>query len=335
MRRRFLVLLAGIVLLAGTALLLVRGGEEAGFRVQGTELLAPDGEPFVIRGVVMPYGTFAGGPGAGAAETNFRELTADLRRVRHAGGNLIRVFVDPKTLGAGGFDRLDRVVAEARGQGFVVQLSGAFATAQAARPLVRQLAEHFNGDPWVWLQPMNEPQCTTAEDKALGHCGDWGRWQADHRAYLNIIRAAGVTSPVVVNTPNFSTDLRELDRHPLDDDQVLFGVHRYGNERASFTGDERRLVEAQIGEPSRRHPTFVDEVGNFNGPQFPNAIAWSDGMTRWAAGWIARGDGLGATGFNWRWSDANTMIDGAGKPTPWGTVFTRNILRPGAGSVAR
>jgi len=341
-----LALLAGaLLLLLGAGLLLaLRSGDAArpggdrggaplagaareGFRVEGNRLYDPAGRPFTVRGVVMPYGTFAGGPGASHDRLNFERLPDDLRRVRRAGANLIRVFASPDAARPARFARLERTVALARAEGLVVQLSGAFATFAQARPWVRRLAERFHADPWVWIQPMNEPQCTTDADRAAGWCEDWGRWQREHRAYVRDIRAAGVRSPIVVNGPAFSFDLRPIARHPLGDDAILYGAHRYGNTHAEFDASERTAVEQGIAQPSRTHPVLVDEIGSFNGPQFPNSLAWAKGMTRWIAEWTARGDGLGATGFNWRWSDPNSMLGPDDRLSPWGEVFVRTVLR--------
>lgn len=297
------------------------------FRVDANRLLDPDGQPFVIRGVVMPYGTFfADGYDSGVSATNAQRFAADAERVRAAGANLVRVFVMRQALAPERFAELERVVKAARAKGLVVQLSGAFATFADAEALVKRLAERWAGDPYVWIQPMNEPQCANDEDLEAGRCEDWRLWRVQHTAYLRTIRAAGVTSPVVVNGPAYSTDLSQLGRYRLADPQVLYGAHRYGNTYASFDAEERASVERAIAAPSRRFPVFVDEFGNFNGEEFPNDIAWSSGMATWAADWIGRGEGLGATGFNWRWSDANTMVDGADRLTPWGEAFSQTIL---------
>ena len=319
-----------VILVAGVATLTLTGGEsdarDQDFRIEDGRLVRPNGKRFVIRGVVLPYGTFAGGPGAGQAALNYARIDQDVKRVRAEGANLVRVFVTPDTLEPRRFTQLERVVRAARAQRLVVQISASFRSFAETRPLVRRLAERWAGNPRVWIQPMNEPQCTNPVDNAAGRCEAWRLWRRQHTAYLRTIRAAGVTSPVVVNAPAFSTDMRPLARYRLKDRQVLYGAHRYGNTNASFDGRERARVEEVIGVPSRRLPIFIDEIGNFNGPQFPNAVAWSAGMAGWAAEWTRRGDGNGATGFNWRWSDANTMIGPDERLTAWGQAFVRAIL---------
>ena len=48
-----------------------------------------------------------------------------------------------------------------------------------------------------------------------------------------------MTSPVVVNTPNYSADLSKLDSYPLGDDAIIWGVHRFANFKISFDARER------------------------------------------------------------------------------------------------
>lgn len=324
-RRRLIALVLACVLLAsGATALLLR--PEPGFRVSGNRILDPAGDRFVVRGVVLAYGSFAGGPGGGAAVRNGERYAQDIRRIKATGGNLVRIMATP---GAARPDRLAllrRIVAAARAQDMVVQLSSAFAGAAASRRWVTRLARLYRDDPYVWLQPQNEPGCDQGAQAGLQACGDWRRWQRDQRAAIAAIREAGVTAPVVVNVPRFSTDLRLIDRYPLGDANVVYGAHRYGNDNAAFTPQERAAVEAAVGGPSRRHAVIVDEFGNWNGPQFPNALAWSDGMARWIAGWVRRGDGQGATGFNWRWSDPNTMLGADDRLTAWGQIVASHVL---------
>lgn len=324
LRRAWPLALLLVVLLAGVALRPLTQ-DEGDYHVEGRQLLDPDGEPFVIRGVVLPYGTFAGGDGGGLAAVNERQVSDDVRRVKEAGANLIRVFIMPGETQPDLSD-VDRVADAAQREGLVTQLSGAFNHFEGARPLVERLARHFAGRSDVWIQPMNEPQCANDIEFEAGDCDDWELWKRQHTEYVRIIRDAGVTSPIVVNVPNYSFDLAPLSRYRLADQNVLYGAHRYGNAHATFDEEEQQSVERSIAAPSRQVPVFVDELGNWNGDQFPNRLEWSAGMARWIQDWVRRGEGLGATGFNWRWSDPNTMIDSEGRLTPWGQTFSETIL---------
>jgi hypothetical protein len=323
-RRLFFLVLVCLALVGGATALLLR--PEPGFRVKSNRILDPDGDRFVVRGVVLAYGTFAGGPGGGVATSNGERYGRDIRRIRAGGGNLVRIMATP---GAARGDRLAllrRIVAAARAENLVVQISSAFAEAVPSRRWITRLARIYRDDPYVWLQPQNEPGCAPGTDAQASACGDWRRWQRDHRAAIAAIREAGNTAPVVVNVPNFSTDLRLIDRYPLGDANVVYGAHRYGNDNPAFTLQEQAAVLAAVGGPSQRHAVIVDEFGNWNGSQFPNALAWSNGMARWIADWVRRGDGQGATGFNWRWSDPNSMLGADDRLTAWGKIVASHVL---------
>lgn len=331
--RRSLVLivtaaLAAVVAVVAIVLASSSGGDDArGFRVSGNHLLAPNGHRFIVRGVVMPFGTFAGGDGGGLARVNEERVASDARQARRDGANLARVMVVPRAVSGPGFRRLEHVVAALRRANLVVEVGATYATFSDALPLVRRMAKRWKDDPYVWIQPMNEPYCTNQADIQSGRCRNWDLWRREHTRYLRAIRRAGNKAPVVVNTPGYSFDLRPLARYRLADRNVIYGVHRYGNQHPTFDATERATVDQVIGAPSRRFPVVLDEFGNYNGPGFPNQVAWAAGMANWAAAWIAHGDGIGATAFNWRWSDGNTLVGPNGRLTPWGQAFAHAILR--------
>jgi hypothetical protein len=306
------------------------GGNGSGrFHVQGTKIVAPDGSRFVVRGVVIPYGTFAGGDPGGVGQRNATQFPADLRRLRGLGANTVRIFTTPSTGQPANWAKLQRLVAQARDDGFVVEISTTYATAQQSLPWVRRLATRYRDDPYVWLQPGNEPGCLYPPDQTAGRCKDWKAWQQGHRMLVHAIREAGDDAPIVINVPNYSTDLRPIDRYPLGDDDLIYGAHRYGNTNPTFSPRERQAVGEDIAGPARTHAVIVDEFGNYNGSQFPNSMLWTSGMTAWTSKWVASGQGQGAIGFTWRWTDGNTMVDSRNDLTPWGKLFADLILGPG------
>ncbi len=317
--------------MAGAALALAGGfavapAPQEPFRVEGNRIVAPDGERFVIRGVVSPYGAFAGGDAAGLGRVNERRAEADFGRIAELGANTVKIYVHPpQARSRSARDRLDSVVHAARSQGLLVILTGFFATRQQTLPWVRAMAEAYADDPWIWLLPMNEPGCTVRRPSAAA-CGDWKGWQRDQRAYLRAIRAAGMSSPVMVNTPGYSWDLSGVRQHPLGDDQVVLGAHRYANANTRLGPKQRQEIDAAWAGLARRRAVVLDELGNWNGAQFANSAAWTRDMVRFARSWVAKRDGSGVVGFAWRWSDANTMTLPGGRLTAWGRVFVRGYL---------
>jgi len=328
-RRRAPVVVAALVLVSGLGVgvaLVVRGGGDGGFRVDGNRILDPDGREFVVKGVVSPYGTFAGGDGGGLARRNEERATADFERMRALGVNTVKVYVTPDRMtGDAARARLDAVVRAARARELLVVLTGFWGRPQDTRPWLRAMARAYKDDPWVWLLPMNEPGCTGPE-ASPERCRDWEAWQRDHREYLATIREAGMTAPVIVNTPEWSWNVTGVEDHPLGDDQVVLGAHRYANDEPSFTAAERAEAAGAWARLARSRPVLLDEVGNYNGPDFANSLAWTQGMIDFATRWVRREEGAGVVAFNWRWSDPNTLTNDAGGLTAWGRTFRDGYL---------
>jgi hypothetical protein len=302
------------------------------FRVDGPRIVDPRGRAFVVKGVVWAYGTFAGGNGGGTAAKSERAAPRDLDRLRRLGVNTVRIFTSaPQTGRAGVLRRLDRLVRLARARGLVVEVATAYTNPEDALPWLRTLARRYRDDPSVWLQPMNEPKCGGGQS-GNDRCGDWPTWQREHRGYVRAIRGAGMRSPIVVNTPSFSWDLSQADRYPLGDPNIVYGAHRYANDNLTFSKSERDDVEKKWAPLAKNRAVIVDEIGNWDGPQFRNSERWTRDFVRYVRAWVDRRGGSGAIAFNWRWSDPNTMVDGRDRLTPWGRIFAREYLARVPGS---
>jgi hypothetical protein len=321
--KRILSMLAIVGALVAT---LVAFGDEGRFRVEGNRILAPDGERFVMKGVVAPYGTFAGGDAAGLGRHNERSAPEDFERIAELGANTVKVYVTPSAVDdEAGRERLDEVVDAARAEGLVVVLTGFYADFEETLPWVRRTAADYAGDPYVWLLPMNEPGCTVPEPGAA--CTDYESWQREHRRYVDAIRDAGMNSPIVVYAPGYSWDLTGVPEHPLGDEDIVLGAHRYANDARGLTAEGRREIEEGWARMARTRPVVLDEVGNYNGEGFANSVTWTREMIEYARGWVERGQGSGVVAFNWRWSDPNTMTSPEdGRLTEWGRIFVERFL---------
>lgn len=300
--------------------------DDGRFRVEGNRIVAPDGERFVMKGVVAPYGTFAGGDAAGLGRRNERSAPEDFERIAELGANTVKVYVTPNTVdGEAGRERLDEVVRAARDQDLVVVLTGFWAEYQDTLPWVRRAAEDYADDPYVWILPMNEPGCTVPEPG--GACTDYASWEREHRGYVEAIRDAGMESPIVVNTPGYSWDLTGIRDYPLGDEDLVLGAHRYANDATGLTEQDRREIEEGWARMARTRPVLLDEVGNYNGDGFANSVAWTRDMIDYARRWVERGQGSGVVAFNWRWSDPNTLTSpDDGELTEWGRIFVERFL---------
>jgi Cellulase (glycosyl hydrolase family 5) len=302
-----------------------RAGEPAarGFSVAGNRIVDPRGRPFVLKGVTLLYGTFAGGDGAGLGAANLAQAPFDVRRVRALGANAVRIMVTPPAPAdeAATMARLRQAVGWARDAGLVVVLANAFAGPRESLPWLAGLARRFAGDPGVWYTPMSEPGCAPPPPGPT--CDSWPAWQREQRAAIAAIRGAGARAPILVNTPHWSSSLDRVDAFGLGDDNVVFGVHAYANDRPAFDPAEAQAAWARV---ARRHAVVVDEVGAYNGAGFANADAWVRGLVAFLPRWIADGGGAGALGFTWRWSDPNTMTLPDGTLSPWGELFAQGFL---------
>lgn len=300
--------------------------DDGRFRVEGNRIIAPDGERFVMKGVVAPYGTFAGGDAAGLGRRNERSAADDFARIADLGANTVKVYVTPRAVDdEAARERLDKVVDAARAEGLVVVLTGFYAEFGETLPWVRRTAADYAGDPYVWLLPMNEPGCTVPEPGAA--CTDYAGWQREHRRYVEAIRGAGMDSPIMVNAPGYSWDLSGVPEHPLGDEDIVLGAHRYANDARGLTAEGRRQIEEGWARMARRRPVVLDEVGNYNGEGFANSVTWTREMIEYARGWVERGRGSGVVAFNWRWSDPNTLTRPEdGRLTEWGRIFVELFL---------
>jgi Cellulase (glycosyl hydrolase family 5) len=322
-------LAAGLALLAALVAALAAFGDEGRFRVEGNRIVSPHGDRFVMKGVVAPYGTFAGGDAAGLGRRNERMAPGDFERIASLGANTVKVYVTPAAVERQAErERLDEVVQAARDEGLVVILTGFYAEFEETLPWVRRTAEEYAGDPYVWILPMNEPGCTVPEPGA--QCTDYEDWQRDHRRYVTAIREAGMESPIMVNTPGYSWDLTGAREYPLGDEDVVLGAHRYANDATSLTPEARREIERGWARLAARRPVVLDEVGNYNGDGFGNSVEWTREMIDYARRWVERGEGSGVVAFNWRWSDPNTLTSPeGGELTEWGRIFVNRFLEAG------
>ena len=295
------------------------------FHVAGNRIVAPDGTRFIVKGVTIPYGTFAGGDAKGLGALNFATVDHDLRRLKGLGVNTVKILVTPRPGDRDQAQKLRTVVGYARRQGFVVEISPAFTTFRRAAALTRQLAREYRDDSYVWLQPMNEPNCPSGSP--VPDCFDWVLWQQQQRSLIRAIRAEGMESPVVVNTPNYSADLSKIDSYPLGDDSIIWGVHRFANFKLDFTERERVDERRSWAGRTLERPVIVDMVGSRSSPEFRPLSPWLTGFLTFVRDWVRDDEGSGAIGFVWRWYGANTMTSTSGRLTPWGQLFRQRYLQ--------
>jgi hypothetical protein len=337
------------------------------FRVHGNQILDPRGEPFVVKGVNAVYGRFAGGDQLGFGLMNVQSVRRDAETLRELGVNLVQIYTAPWIATTGSvpyqqyLDELDHTVATMTARGMVVELGQDQYLSSSADMAAfdGMLAARYRWNPYVWLKPVNEPNCSFG---ATAQCHDWTFWQQEERAYVAAIRQAGNTAPIIVNGVTWSWDLSQVASHPLGDGDVVFGAHRYANDCATF--DDTPSAESPNGQISAVNrlwaglsatlPVVVDEVGNYDGPapgydagcngsgpHTWNAFTWVQSYVPWLTDWVNRRSGDGVIAFNWRWEDGNTLTGSPTETGPteklnaWGALYRSAYLRRVGGGERR
>ena len=303
----------------------------APFTIHGNKILDPNGNPFIIKGVEMIAGRFAGGDANGLGLSNYKNAPRDLDKMKSLGINLIRLSVsadaatlpptDPNYIPNNLYlQQMDNAVQWITQRGMVAEISqGETANFNKALQFVHSLAERYKSNPWVWIQPDNEPNCVLGDQ---GHCDDWHLWQQQESQYVRAIRQAGNTAPIVVNGISWSWVLDNIASYPLGDKSIIYGAHIFNAGVTSFTltgQSGEAWCDAHWANLSTQFPIIVDRVGTYNG--FTPSLTWNQGFLDFAADWVNVRQGDGVIAFVGRWSDANSLYDDQGNLNEWGTLF--------------
>jgi hypothetical protein len=255
------------------------------------------------------------------ASRNLASARRDFARLRRLGANTVRIVASPRSRRV---RRLGDVIRSARRAGLVAQIAVTDATPGQATRFLRRLARRYRRDTGVWLTPMVEPNC--APRRATSACEDWPLWWEQHRRWLRAIRSEGMTAPVVVNTPSWSSSLTGLDAYRLADRGLVYGVHTYADDAPAFDAAARRAAEANWAGLAVGRPVVVDQVGAWNGTGRLNSGRWLTGFIRYLRHWVNRRGGAGASAYMWRWVEPNRMVGRHDTLTTWGRLFVRGYL---------
>ncbi|GEM44472.1 cellulase family glycosylhydrolase [Deinococcus cellulosilyticus] len=327
--------------------------QATGFTVQGDQILDPSGQPFTVKGMSVAYQTFIfnGQNHGGYDRANFKYLDQMLDDLKARGVNLARIFVTQPIVsrtaswngGKGYLTMLDEVVSKVNARGMVALVTNSYRSFSSTDlNFVSTLASRFKNNPLVWLTPMNEPNCagnTYSETK----CENWAVWKKEQNQYIQTIRNAGFTGPILINSIRYSWDLTQVlnPTYKLSDplNRLIYGAHRYGNENETWDADQAADADALWANLASTVPVVLDEVGADNGEgefdtPFVNSLQWADGFMQYVSQWIMNRGGDGVIGFTSYTSDGNTIYQDAGyitgnvpqpvlplKLTRWGEIF--------------
>jgi hypothetical protein len=307
-----------------------------GYHVSGNRILDSAQRRFVVKGADALYGRFAGGDAAGYGLRNFTSRARDLDNLQAMKVNLVRLSVswdaahlspaDPNYISFTEYmTELDTAVTTVTARGMVAVLSnGMTMSSTDKRNFAGYLAGRYQANPLVWIKPDNEPNCEGGDgDPAL--CADWANWQKEETSYIQAIRQAGNTQPILINCIGWSWDCSQIASYPLGDANLVYGAHRYGNGAPVFDAAQQASSDLLWANLSSSYPMIVDEVGIKNGPVGP--VAWAAGFLDYSTNWVLHRQGGGVIGFTDGWSDGNSMTNADdGSWTDWGLAFITHFL---------
>jgi len=286
------------------------------FHVAGGQIIDPNGNRFVVKGIDAVYGAWAGGDCTGYGATNYANFKRDITNARNAGYNLVRLDVYDNGNGCHTLSQvlsqLDQVVPYANGLGMVAEVSQE-SWDSGANAWLAQLASHYASNPMVWIKLANEPDPN----------GTWASWRTQEQQWDNTVRANGYTGPVILNCPGWSFDCSAYPSYALTDTNIILGAHRYANGNTSFTATEKAECDAGWANLSPTYAVIVEEMGNFDfpGPDGAGSDVWNQGMLTYVSNWVNTRGGDGAIAFAQSWSDGNDMINSDGTWNTWGNTF--------------
>ncbi len=313
-------------------------GQISGFKVMGNKIYDPTGHIFIVKGVTAVSGRF-NGSAYGVGMINYKNAQRDLDSIKRLGVNFIRLFVSAYFADLPSTDsyylpdymqELDNVVNWTTQRGMVIELANSLTDDfSTSLQFVGYIAARYKDNPYVWIEPMNEPNCESGDHS---RCSDWKFWQFQHLEYVRSIREAGNTAPIVVNTIYHASDLRQIGTYVLNDSNIVYGIHSYANKNVTFTLQEQRFSDQHWADLATMFPVIVDEVGIYdgNGTYHPK---WNQGFLDYIANWVNTRQGAGAVAYNWYTDEDNSMTgdwrykNSNGVLTVWGNMYSERYLQ--------
>lgn len=259
---------------------------------------------------------------------NSTHIAQDMDAIKALGMNTVRLFVSGKESQSMSnyLANVDQFVQAATQRGLVIELTDSYTEdLNLVDTFNRQLATKYRHNPYVWIEPYNEP-----------HGGDqsWTDWRKEETRWVQTIRSAGFANPIVINTPGWSNDISQIPQYHLPDNNIVYGWHRYADGQTfNQSKEDQAWASTKL---SSRFAIIGDELGAYNGDPSTVNLQWNRDILDYAVEWVKNRGGDGVIAFTWRWCDDNTMSDGGGSEqlTEWGTIFKDRFLTP-LGSFSR
>ena len=299
--RKKLFLAVGLVLVSlpvAAYAAVLAPGPRSSFTVRGSAIFDPLGHRFVVRGAVIAPGALTD-PQGGFDAKQLAGVKHNAKVLASMGVNTVRLDVSSVANSDERLAAIRRAVRAARSARLIVILSAHGGTSEQALQFASYLAERFDKDRGVWLQPAFDPSCDGAVADRK-RCISWAAWRAEQRELVHAIRRAGMRSPILLSTPRRSGDLRLLAHYHLTDRGILYGVHFHGGPRTKLSiANRKRLGKLFAGPRTKRFPIIVDDLGRVGPSGRVDRSGWIDDFTAYVANWTINRGGDGAIAAAW------------------------------------
>ena len=305
-------------------------------RVSGAKIVDGGGHELKLRGVTWGGGRFVpASPMDTLPAPDIATAGADFKRIQRMGGNLVRVEVSSAANDDAhrrAFQRLQRL---ARARGLQILFANVPLSDADQGPWLQTLAGWLTGKPNVWYLPATDPNCGVFTADAS--CTDTETWIWTQGNAIRALRAAGVRTPIVVNTPEGSQSVSLDWAQALDDRNLVYGVHPSANGDHRFTAPDANALKVSLRDATAKVPIVFDDVarvqttvqlqrsGTENAVRWTRTtttttdnLRWSSGLLDWITGWtlIDGGDGAIVSGLGTRSRDL--LLQGRSRYTTWG-----------------
>lgn len=305
--------------------------------VSGARIVDAQGDAMTVRGVSWGGGRFVGeAAGAALPAPDISKAPADFKRIRRMGANLVRIDVSSAADDDAHRIALQRLQRLARANGLQLLLANVPLASGDQTPWLRTLASWFHGKPNVWYLPEVDPGCGALTMTAA--CTDSESWIWNQSNAIRALRAAGVSTPIVVNTPAASKSVSVAWARALGDRNLVFGVHPLAAGRSRFRDADGRALKVSLAHATARVPIIFDRISRVQttvelarsgteggalrrAASTADALRWTEGLVDWVTGWtvIDGGDGAIVDGFG------TTTRDRIGKGRSGFTTWGRSV----------
>lgn len=283
------------------------------YQVLGNKIIDPNGNHFIVKGMNDLFGIWDGQNVGQYGSLQYRYARRDFAIMKGMGINYLRMWTSKQIMTNSTWQsQLDTAIQWAEQQGFVVELTtaGNWDTVQNNVSFVQYLAYRYKADPYVWIEPVNEPDCYGS-----GPCNDWNFWHNEWSQYIQTIRGQGFQNPIIIQSPWWSARLNQFGNSSVSidtpgftfsDNNLIYSVHEYAIDNVnSWTASDAQDQDNWWGNYAAKHAVIIDEFG----PQNTGAACevWIQGFLDYVANWVNNRNGSGAVGFLWFWMSEDSM----------------------------